>query len=79
MCGISKDLLLGYVFLSLFLHTVFYIAARIPLLPPSGAPSPRERALGRSRASATNEFRRKSNETSYHPGTGHHGKSGSGL
>jgi len=46
MCGMDKDLLIRYVLLSLFLRTVFAVAARIPLPPPVcalGAPSPRER------------------------------------
>ena len=43
MCGIGKDLRKGYVLLSLFLRTMSSISTRIPLPPPLGAPSPRER------------------------------------
>ena len=43
MCGTGKDLLRRYVLLSLFLRTTSNLAARIPLPPPLGAPSPRER------------------------------------
>ena len=37
ICGTSKDLLMGYTFVSLFLCTLFNIFARVPLPLPSGA------------------------------------------
>ena len=55
MGGTCKGLLQLLVLLSLFQHTMSIISTRIPLPPPVyalGAPSPRERGYGCSRATA---------------------------